>query len=193
MKLVERSFEREIDVAPGVVFWNYWDHEHLYVVHDNYTNAKILFEDERMAVYLLTYRLPLIRFLTSKSLNVMIQRDEHTIQVFNLGLFSVPSITTITVEQLGRDRCRIGMNYKFLLFGWRRLLGLMLPSMIETWNEKVWVEDLPLKLRRQRVLRHGFRDFHGMPQEVDERNNEDELELTLPVTRHRDSPVNMKL
>ena len=193
MKVIEKEIVREIDAARAVVLWNYWDHEHLYVVHKNYTSAKVVYEDEKIAVYLLTFKLPVFSFLKSKSLNVMIQKDRNTIKVYNVGLFGLPSATTIVVEELGKDRSKITMNYKFVLTGWKNILAPFLPGMIIKWNQQVWEEDLPLKIRRQKVLRNGFVDFMGLPKDVQKRIFDDDLELILPIVRHVHSPVNFPL
>lgn len=193
MKIIEKQFTREIAASRAVVLWNYWDHEHLIVVHNNYTSAKIIYEDEKIAVYLLTFKLPVFSFLRSKSLNVMIQKDPNTIKVYNVGLFGLPSATTITVEGITKDRSKITMNYKFVLTGWKHILAFFLPGMIAKWNQQVWDEDLPLKMRRQKVLRNGFKDFTGLPKNVSERIFEDDLELVLPIVRHVHSPVNFPL
>jgi hypothetical protein len=193
MKIIEKEFVREIDAAKAVVLWNYWDHEHLFVVHKNYTDARIIYEDQKMAVYLLTFKLPVFSFMKSKSLNVMIQKTPEIIKVYNVGLFNLLSATTITVKELEKDKTRITMNYKFVLTGWRTLLAPFLNFMIAKWNQQVWDEDLPIKLRRQKALRMGFKDFIGLPKNIQERIFDDDLELILPIARHVDSPVNFPL
>lgn len=193
MKVVEREFKRELAASPSAILWNYWDHEHLYVVHRNYTSARVLYEDERTALYLLTFKLPLLSFLKSNSLNVMVQEDPRTIRAFNVGLFGIPACTTISVRELRKDHSEITMNYKFILTGWQQLLAPFLPRMMARWNEQVWLEDLPLKLRRQKVLRLGFRDFVGLPESVQDRNFQGEIPFELPIKRHKDSPLNFPL
>ena len=47
-----------------------------------------------------------------------------------------------------------------------------MPWLIRRWNEKVWQEDLPLKLRRQKVMRNGFVDFSGLPEKIIDRKRE---------------------
>lgn len=194
MKLVERDFENILNVAAAVAWWNHWDHEHLTVVHKNYTDAKLLFEDERMIVQLVSYRVPVFSFLISHSMGTVIctRRDGGggTFQQFNQGLLGIPSVSTITVEPLDDDRCVIKTNYKFFLHGWTKLLAPVLYRMMAKWNNQVWQEDLPLKLRRQKVLRHGFKDFVGMPDLVEDRKCEGPLDLKMPLPRPQDSPVN---
>ena len=79
------------------------------------------------------------------------------------------------------------MNYKFHLEGWRIILKPLLKKMILIWNEKVWQEDLPVKLRRQKVLDMNFKDFIGMPENFDERNYEGKINFKPPIPRPKKS------
>ena len=169
MKIVERTFQREIAVSPAAILWNYWDHEHLYVVHQGYTSASVLYDDEKTAVYLLKFRLPIFSFLKSDSLNMMIRVGPYEFTQFNIGLFGIPANTTISIKEIRKDYCKLTMNYRFILTGWRELLAPFLPKMIAVWNQRAWLEDLPLKLRRHKVMRLGFKDFMGLPEKVEDR------------------------
>ena len=62
MKILEHEIIRELDASREVVFWNYWDHEHLYVVHRNYTSANVVYDNNRVALFLLDYKLPVFNF-----------------------------------------------------------------------------------------------------------------------------------
>lgn len=189
--IVERTYTRELDAGRAAVLWNYWDHEHLVVVHANYTDAKIIYENDFMAALLLTYRLPVFSFIKSHSLNVMIQHSPNVVKAVNVGLFGVPAVTTVRIEENRRDHCHITMQYRFFLIGWRRMLAPFLSFMIPRWNERVWKEDLPLKLRRQKMLRLGFKDFYGLPPRMRDRSFEDELVFTkLPLSRLKEVNVN---
>ena len=183
-KVIERELVQEFDVSASVAWWNYWDHEHVSVVHRGlYEDLQILHEDERSAVCLTTFRVPVFRFIRSHSLDVMIQQDPRTLLVYNLGLFGVPSKTTIRIEEDREDHCVFNMRYRFLLSGWTRVLGPFLPRLIESWNDRVWQEDVPLKSRRQRVLKLGFRDFVGLPDAVSDRKAASVPDLELPLPR----------
>ena len=183
MKLLERNFQKEIDSSLAVVLWNYWDVEHLTVVHDAYSKAEVLYHDKNQHIYNITWKLPILSFLSSSSLAVAIMRSPTVFQNYQKTWFGIPTIATIRLEETGVDSCRIKMNYKFVLRGWRKILAPFMWRMMESWNEKVWVEDLPLKVRRQKALRWGFRDFVGFPDKVEERVNDRPLTQSLPVPR----------
>ena len=99
MKIVQYNFFREINASYDAIMWNYWDHEHLYVVHENYTDAKVFYEDDKVAGYFLDFKVPIFSFLKSRSLNIMYLKDKNTIKVFNTGLFNLISETTIKVYE----------------------------------------------------------------------------------------------
>tara|TARA_B100000401_G_C52728086_1_gene682092 strand:+ start:606 stop:1172 length:567 start_codon:yes stop_codon:yes gene_type:complete len=187
MKIVEYNYKREVKASYESIIWNYFDLEHLYVVHNNYTDAKVFYEDDRLAGLLLDYKLPIFSFLKSHSLNVVYMSDKNTIKVFNTGLFNLISETTIKVFEVDKNNCKLEMNYKFFLKGWLKLLKPFLGKMTQAWNKKVWDEDLNLKLRRTKVLKNGFKDFHGMESKFAKNND-----FKLPVRRHINSPVNIK-
>jgi hypothetical protein len=79
------------------------------------------------------------------------------------------------------------MRYQFDLKGWRIILKPVLKQLIPIWNQRVWDEDLPVKLRRQKVLRHNFKDFVGLPKKIKDRVNDEPINLNLPVRRLENS------
>jgi hypothetical protein len=190
-KIVERTFVREIDCSAAVVWWNHWDHEHVTVAHSGgWVDGAMLYEDEKYAIGVVTIRVPVFSFVTSQALNINIKHDAETMYTINLGLFGVPSVTRIHIHEDRRDHVVHTTTYKFLLRGWRRILAPFLPRLMTSWNERTWREDLPLKLRRQKVLRLGFRDFVGLPDRIEDRVNDADLVFRLPVPRFAESWVN---
>jgi hypothetical protein len=187
MKIIEFNFLRKIEASYDAIIWNYWDHEHLCIAHEGYTDSKILYEDNKVAVNFLDFKIPIFSFLTSKSLNFMYLQDRNTIKTFNVGLFGLFSETTIKINEVNNSECELQINYKFYLRGWLKILQPFLGKMAESWNQKVWNEDLNLKKRRTKLINLGFKDFIGMTQ-----FSEKIQELELPIKRHKDSPVNIK-
>lgn len=74
------------------------------------------------------------------------------------------------------------MNYIWHLEGLKILLYPVLKILIPIWNEKVFKEDLPLKIRRQKVIDLNFKDFKGMPSKINERKN-GTYDFILPIPR----------
>ena len=99
----------------------------------------------------------------------MVQHDDDTLFTYAVQM-GVISKTTITVNSKTNTSCEIIMNYKFFLNGWRKILKPFLKIMIPKWNEKVWLEDYPIKIRRQKVVDMNFKDFKGLPSKISSRS-----------------------
>jgi hypothetical protein len=188
-KILEMEFYRELNVSRSVAFWNYWDHEHLDVVHDGYRKSDILYEKKNVMLRIdyVNIPIPLLPFITLRTVIFMVQEDENTLYTYAVQM-GIVSKTTIKIEEIKKDYCHFTMNYKFELNGWRVILRPLLRKLIPIWNERVWREDLPLKIRRQKVLRNNFKDFHGLPEEIKDREYHEAIEdLKLPIRRPRKS------
>ena len=120
----------------------------------------------------------------------MVQKDKDTLQTFAIQ-YGVLSKTTILIKELTKNKSEITMNYKFYLNGWRKILRPLLERLIPIWNERVWKEDLELKLRRQFVLNLGFKDFYGLPKNIKDRKVDFNRRVVLPVPRVKSSKRDM--
>ena len=118
----------------------------------------------------------------------MVQHDENTLYIFAVR-FGILSKTKIHVLELDNEQCKITMNYKFELNGWKKILKPILKFLIPKWNETVWNEDLPLKIRRNKILKYNFKDFIGLPNNKNDRILDDEkkYKLKLPIPRPNNS------
>jgi hypothetical protein len=190
MKILYREFQRTVDVHPSVVWWNYWDIEHFLPVHKSYTDAKMLYEDEKMYVLQLTWRLPLFSFLKSSGICTTIKTGPYKLEDFQSTLFNIAVKTEIELKETSHNSTLVISRYKFFLHGWRKFLAPFMYRMMAVWNQRVWEEDLPLKLRRQKVLESGFVDFKGLPTNIKDRFIKEKLEQRLPVRRPKNSPIN---
>lgn len=184
--ILEKEYTNIIECSPTVIWWNYWDLDHLDVVHPGYVASKILFEKDNVSLQYHTLSIPLIPFLRVKTMDFSVQVDNTRMENYAF-LFNVPIKTTVTVEQLDEKKSKIIVNYKFELTGWKKLFSPILNHLIPKWNERVWMEDLPIKLRRQKALELGFKDWIGLPLKVSERHGEIP-ELKLPIKRFKNSP-----
>jgi len=184
--ILEINIKKIIECSKEVAFWNYWDHEHLDVVHGGYAKSDILYDKDdylfRMDLIKIPF-VPLIKFTTPI---FMVQHDDDTLLTFATQ-FGVLSKTTITIKSLEKTKCEITMNYKFYLNGWRGLLRPLLKKLIPIWNEKVWREDYPVKIRRQKILDMNFKDFVGLPEKITDRINNSKKEFKLPIPRPKNS------
>ena len=181
-KLINLTFEKMAACSKDVALWNYWDHEHLDIVHAGYKSSDIIYEDKNFMYRVDKIRVPLIPFINFQSTIIMYQENENTIKTF-AKLFGILSTITITITEISKKTCKINMNYKFFLDGWKIILKKILEKLITIWNQKVWLEDLPIKLRRQKILDLGFIDFKGLPNKILDRRSNKEYKLVIPIKR----------
>ena len=188
--ILEITVKKKINVSKDVIKWNYWDHDHLDKVHGGYEESNILFEKNDVVFRVDTLKIPFMPFFKPTTPVFMVQKDNDTLQTFTIQ-YSVLSKTTIQVNELAKNKSEITMNYKFYLNGWRKILSPLLERLIPIWNVRVWREDLELKLRRQFVLNLGFKDFYGLPKNIEERKIDSNKEIVLPVPRVKSSKRDM--
>ena len=117
----------------------------------------------------------------------MCLEDEDTMYAYGVHFGSIISRTIIKERKIEKEKSEIDINYKFCLKGWQLVLLPIFKKLIYKWNHQTWIEDLPVKQRRQKVLKLNFRDFRGLPDNVDERVYDGELELQIPVPRPKTS------
>jgi len=194
-KIIDITIEKEIDCSPSVAKWNYWDHEHLDVIHGGYGKSDILYDKKNFLFRYDLVKAPLIPFYFKTPI-FMVQHDDETLYTYAIQL-GIVSRTTIKIIEIEPNKTKLIMNYKFVLDGIQIILYPILKFLIPKWNEKVWVEDIPLKLRRQKVLSYNFRDFVGLPDNINDRFQDKIPETILPVKRPLKSsrdhhPLNIK-
>ena len=184
--LLEVEIEKIINCSKSVAFWNYWNHEHLDKIHKGYTKSDIMYDSDNFLFRIDRIRIPIFSFMSIKTPIFMVQHDENTLFTYAIQ-YGFESKTTITIEEIDKNNCKINMNYKFHVEGWRIIFKPILKSLIRKWNERVWIEDLPIKLRRQKMLEMNFTDFHGLPINPSERYNGIIKDLKLPIVRPKNS------
>jgi hypothetical protein len=180
--ILEFNFTKKIDCSKEVAFWNYWDHEHLDVVHSGYNKSDVLYDKKEYMFRIDEIKLPIFFFINTLTPIFTVQHDEDTMITYAVQ-FGVLSKTTIKILTLDKRKCEINMNYKFYVNGWRKLLRPILKIMVPKWNEKVWKEDYPIKIRRQKVIDLNFKDFIGLPENILERKFDGDIKLSLPLPR----------
>lgn len=185
-KILKFNFKKQINCSKEVAFWNYWDHEHLDVVHDGYSKSDIMYDRREYMFRVDEIKLPLLGFLKPLTPIFTVQHDENTMITYAIQ-FGVLSKTIIKIKSLSKKKCEISMNYKFYLNSWRKFLRPVLKILVPRWNEKVWLEDLPIKLRRQKIVDMNFKDFIGLPENIKERSFTGTKSFKLPIPRLKNS------
>lgn len=188
MKIVEFECERELDCAASVGVWNYWDMEHPQFVHSGMHGQDLIYETKDFNAGICWMINPMLPFIRSSSVQVIIRHDENTfVNISNY--FGVPSVVSYKITEPRKDHSVYKMKYTFYLTGWRVIWAPLVKYFLPKWNLRTWTEDLPLKIRRQKVLRMGFKDFVGLPDNIEDRFYEGPLESKIPLNRPPGSPV----
>jgi hypothetical protein len=194
MKIIKINCRQETNCSVAVGVWNYWDHEHVTIVHEGFKDFQILYEQSESVVILGTAKFPIFSFLTYSVVHTMVRVDENTLKGFNV-MFGIPVRATIKITETKPDHSLYDMTYEFIVDGWRKifipLLEPFLNKAMPWWNERQWNEDLLLKKRRQKVLRLGFKDFQGLPEKISDRHFQGPLKCELPIKRLPGSSVNI--
>ena len=99
------------------------------IVHGGYKTVDILYDNNNYAFGYSKIKVPVIPFLFTKSPLFLVQHDKNTQFTFAIQL-GVLSKTTITIMPVNKSSCKITMNYKFYLDGWRRILRPILKKLI---------------------------------------------------------------
>ena len=125
-------------------------------------------------------------FFTVNTLDMTALKNKNTVCTYGFQ-FGIPSLSTATYKDIGKDKCSVSVNYKFQFTGARILLYPLIKFLLPKWNNKTWYEDLPLKLRRQKVKRMNFKDFKGLPNKIEKRKFLGTINFKIPITRLRKS------
>lgn len=182
MKILTVVCENTVDAVPEVVKWNSWDGEHLRSVHSAYAEPQLLSSNQNTCLFIDKFKIPLIG-LRLKSLVYTTQWNDTTQISFSLTPFFLAK-NMIEVISIGDSKTKVKVTYQFSGNFFQALFFPIFKRMIKKWNKQVWLEDLPLKLRRQKALKYGFIDFQGLPEAITDRQDRStSYKCEIPVTK----------
>ena len=101
----------------------------------------------------------------------------------NITSFKHASLSTASYKDIGKNKCQVNVNYKFKFSGIQIFFYPLIKFLVPRWNDRTWKEDLPLKLRRQKVLRMNFKDYRGLPDKIKDRKFSGIIDFKLPIKR----------
>ena len=187
MKILSSTFKRKVNCSASVCLWNHWDGDHINYTHKGiYTESEIFYEDDRVILFFHSLKVPLIPFLKISTIDMTVLKDKNTVCTYGFQ-FGIPSLSTAKYKDIAKDKCLVEVNYKFKFSGLKILLYPLIKYLIPKWNERTWNEDLPLKLRRQKVKRMNFKDYRGLPNKIKDRKFSGQIDFKLPISRLRKS------
>ena len=183
MKILNLTFKRKVNACAKVCLWNHWDQDHANYVHKGlYTETEIFYEDDRVILTLHRLKIPLLPFLIINTVDFEVLKDKNTVCTYGFQL-GIPSLSTAVYKDIGKDKCLVTVNYKFKFSGLQILLYPLIRFLVPRWNLRTWEEDLPLKLRRQKVKRLNFKDFKGLPSKIKDRKFSGPIDFNLPISK----------
>lgn len=163
MKLVTLSLkcEREMDCPKEVVMWNYYDHEHLIGTHYKlYDNARVVAERDDMALVYRSKKMPFLPFYTGGlALQYMEKNVMKTIHQDSNGFLLEMEAH---FNDLPNERCLIEVIYKINVHPFLKICEPIFKTLFKKWFDATWEEDAPMRLRRWKVYKLGFKDFYGI-------------------------------
>ncbi|OGI20836.1 MAG: hypothetical protein A3B68_09910 [Candidatus Melainabacteria bacterium RIFCSPHIGHO2_02_FULL_34_12] len=153
--------EREMDCPKEVVMWNYYDHEHLVGTHYKYYNsARVLAERDDWALVYRKMKMPILPFNCS---GVALQFMENNVmKTFHKDSVGFLLEMEVHFKDLPNDKSLIKVIYKINTHPFFKILEPIFQKLFQRWFHATWVEDEPMRLRRWKVHKLGFKDFNGI-------------------------------
>jgi hypothetical protein len=124
--------------------------------------VRVLAEEDGWCLVDRAYKLPLINFATS-SVGFMHLVSPNHIKSFQMGKLGLLMDQDIFFEDLPNDRCRVKGTYRLEVPNGLGFLQPLWARITKRWFDLTWDEDAPMRLRRWKVWKLGFRDFRGVP------------------------------
>ena len=152
---------REMDCPKEVVMWNYYDHEHLIGTHYKlYDHARVVAEKDDWA---LVYRSKKAPFLPLWTGGLALQRMEgNVMKTTHQDLIGFLLEMEARFDDLPNDRCLITVTYKIDVHPFFKIFEPFFKKVFTYWFNATWEEDGPMRLRRWKVHKLGFKDFSGI-------------------------------
>jgi hypothetical protein len=182
-------------IAPypkNLLLWNYWDHEHVVGTHfEHYKKVKIIRENEKECLSERTAKLPLVPFyITEQTLATL--ENPNKMVVYHSTLFNLVKVKQVfDFEEIDESNCKVIRSDFLEIPYFLKFLQKFFDIIMKKWFVAVWEEDMPMRERRYKVWKLGFRDFKGIDYINDERldsktnqkYSEREYKLELPVPK----------
>tara|TARA_A100001011_G_scaffold271880_1_gene281180 strand:- start:1136 stop:1720 length:585 start_codon:yes stop_codon:yes gene_type:complete len=182
---IKFTIERVVNASKDVCLWNTWDHEHLFYVHKQFNSARILHENSTCAVLETKIKIPFLPIFM-KSIHCLYEIADRNVLVIDTMPLGILARVEMLYKELSEKETMLTNNYNLSVpFYFYPFKGI-LKYFILKWNKINWEEDMPLKVRRQKAIDLGFRDFRGIVGEERGRKQS----VRLPIPRSKDSIIN---
>lgn len=153
--------EAQADCPKEVLLWNYYDHEHLVGTHyKHYSEVRILAERDDWALAYHKKRMPLLPFSTSGVAFRYI--DKNVMKTIHKDAIGIMLEQDTEFFDLPNNGSRVRVTYHVHVHPWLKFLQPIFERLFRKWFREVWAEDMPMRLRRWKVYKLGFKDFEGI-------------------------------
>ena len=178
-----------------LLIWNYWDHEHVVGTHfEHYKKVEILFEDRNTCISERLAKLPYIPFYF-KMKDELKLTNENQMEVLHTAFFNIIKCKQKFIFEENENSCKV-TRYDYLKVpNILKFLQPLFDKLMKKWFVDVWNEDMPMRERRYKVWKLGFKDFKG----IDYVNNPDlkkkelserKYEVILPIPKTNQNQMN---
>jgi len=151
----------KVPCSADVLLWNYWDGEHLEPIHGGYASAKLLYMGANFSLFTFRAKPPFLPF-SIPTISLTVQHKQYLQFTYALQLFLL-SKTEIRIKPETEYSCLVRVTYSWIIPAYIPFIRSFLRRAVSKWFANVYQEDLPLRVRRQRVINAGFSDYEGMP------------------------------
>lgn len=165
-----------------LILWNYWDHEHVVGTHfKHYKKVKILYEDEKVCYSERQAKLPYIPFYINETTFAALE-NPNTMKVWHKTLFGLVYLKQIfKFEEIG-GKCKVVKTDLLEVPSLFKFLQPVFDKIMKKWFIDVWNEDMPMRERRYKVWKLGFKDFSGIDY-INDKNYNKTLKKKIPPYR----------
>ena len=172
-----------------LLIWNYWDHEHIVGTHfEHYKKVDIIYEDEKVCHSERWAKLPFFPFYI-KSSDICTLVNENKMEVLHSTLFNLIKCKQIfEFEEKSENECKLTRRDFLEVPKMFKFLQPLFDKLMKKWFIDVWEEDMPMRERRFKVWKLGFKDFKGIdyindPEIKKISNLKRKYELKLPIPK----------
>ena len=153
----------ETNFPKDLLIWNYWDHEHIVGTHfDHYKKVNVIYEDEKVCFSERWAKLPFIPFYL-KTTDFCIMTNETQMDVHHYALFNfIYCKQTFIFEENTPNKCKVIKHDYIQVPKFMKLLQPLFNKIMKKWFINVWEEDMPMRNRRLKVWKLGFKHFKGI-------------------------------
>ncbi|MBI3300120.1 MAG: hypothetical protein HYZ75_18290 [Elusimicrobia bacterium] len=161
MATLHSKIEQEMECPREIVIWNYFDHEHVVGTHyKSYKKIRVYDEKDNWCFAERHFNISYIPFMVV-SKNFSHLTSPHTMKSIHIGKLAT-LVQEYTFRDLPGEKCLVTLESRMEV-PWP--LGLLQPffyEMTRKWFYATWDEDVPMRLRRLKVWKLGFKNFEGI-------------------------------